>query len=219
MRSLRIPTPSLRVVRALWLMCAIAVVGTVVYAFVRAAALGDVVEAERAELQRAAAVQEDLRGALADQRSALREANRRLRDADAPQVPEPASPRDARPQAGVQGPPGPAGKSVVGPRGPRGAPGEALRGPTGRPGASIVGPPGAPGKSIAGVPGEAGAKGETGERGPEGPAGPPGADGTSVGGFTFAVPLEGGGTVTVTCTAPEAGGTSPTFTCSTSDPA
>lgn len=101
-------------------------------------------------------------GTLNDQalanKTALKEANRRLRDAgedpvDLPDVDD-----------GTDGVPG-----VPGERGPEGEPGDS--GDDGRPGM-----PGDPGDD--GRPGEQGAPGPVGPVGPAGPQGPPGADST-----------------------------------------
>lgn len=101
------------------------------------------------------------------------------------------------------GPVGPAGQSVAGPPGRDGSDGnDGNDGAAGQPGAQ--GEPGEPGAD--GAQGPEGPQGPAGEQGPKGEPGPAGADGQSAFPFTFSfvIPTEHGGelTVTVSCEAP-----------------
>lgn len=135
-------------------------------------------------------------------KAALREANRRLREAgqEPVEVPETDEALD-----GVPGPPGERGE-----RGPAGSKGE--RGEQGNPGDDGIGRPGEQGAQGApgepgpqgpqGEPGPQGPKGDAGPAGPQGPAGPGIAAGSYIcgdGSYMTGFTVDGSGSVTIAC--------------------
>lgn len=124
-----------------------------------------------------------------ENRAALREANRRLREAgeEPVTVPDDDLPDDTGPALGPQGPQGPPG--VDGQNGRDGSDGtdgaDGIDGNVGAPGDDgtdgATGPSGTDGQpGPQGPPGPAGAVGPQGEQGPAGPAGPPGPPGSGI---------------------------------------
>lgn len=161
----RLPVPSDRTLRVLkWIVVAavvLAILGCVA-AFTEISHRLDAADRDRADLAEYNASQDDV---IAAQKSALEQANRRLREAgenpvSVPESPEPIpGPAGETGERGERGPAGPAGASIVGPRGPAGDDGT-----DGRDGTE-------------GSDGQAGAKGDTGATGPAGAAGRDGTDG------------------------------------------
>ncbi len=161
----------------------------------------DSIDGQRTRANRLEAQVADLKTAAEGQGEALAAANDKL-------VRLGGNPVSGAPgAAGAAGAPGAAGSQ--GQKGDRGDTG--ATGATGAPG--LAGAPGAPGAQ--GEPGQPGADGAQGPEGPQGPAGeqgpkgepgPAGADGQSAFPFTFSfvIPTEHGGelTVTVSCEAP-----------------
>lgn len=191
----RLPVPSDRALLLLrWLVgvaLIVAAVGAIVALSQFAGRLDAYsIELERADLERAAieATNDDQATAILDQQRALREANKRCRDA-AGCTPVPTPPVVVAGATGSAGPRGFLGEDgeqgLTGPRGPRG-----FTGPTGEDGpAGKAGEPGLPGttgttgpageRGQQGPKGDAGARGDDGVQGPAGPQGPPGNPGAT----------------------------------------
>lgn len=191
MKCIKFPTPSTRALAVgAWLVAGLVLILIVWMLVIISRLSHDAVETQ-GELDeakgQARGVFAELTEANVAQDEALKEANRRLRNAGKRPVPTPATPEvviGERGQSGatgetgargLRGEPGADGRSIVGPAGPPGRPGS-----DGVDGQSIVGPPGPVGRTgDTGKDGQSitGPKGDTGDRGPEGPAGPAGPAG------------------------------------------